>query len=273
MFSTLATMILIVSLLLGGGGITAAAAQTAQPDGALYPIKMWTEDARYSLAADDAARLELALQFADRRMAEIQTQLQAGRVPPEAVQIRLQAHLELALKLAAGLPADEIPGALQRIQAELQNQLRTAQGWQSGDPAGEQVMAKVQTMLQEQLRLCDEGLQEPQLLRERLQQRQGETRPGDASQTPTDSSASGAGQNPWTTGTPTPGSSYGPGPGENQNPWTDVTPTPGSSYGPGPGENQNPWTDLTPTPGSGYGPGPGDGTCETCTPNAGGNRP
>lgn len=269
MFSTLGTMILIVSLLLGGGGITAVAAQSAQPDSALYSVKTWTEDARYTLADDDAARMELALQFANRRMIEIQTQLEKGQVPPAAVQIRLQNQLELALMLAAGLPADEIPGALQRVQAELQSQLRTALGWQSANPAGKQVMLKVQTLLQEQLRLCDAGLQDPQILREHLQQRQGDLQPTDPVQNQGGNSTSGAGQNPWTTGTPTPDSSYGPGPGENQNPWTDDTPTPGSSYGPGPGDNQNPWTELTPTPGSGYGPGPGDGVCETCTPNAG----
>lgn len=68
--------------------------------------------------------------------------------------------------------------------------------------------------------------------------------------------------NPWTEGTPTPYSSYGPG--ESQNPWTDETPTPYSGYGPG--ESQNPWTEETPTPGSGYGPGPGPEA--TCTPQS-----
>lgn len=262
MFSTFGTILLMISLLLGGGGVTAVAAQSAQPDGLLYPVKTWSEEARYTLAEDDAARLELALQFADRRMAEIQVQLEKGQVPGEALQTRLQNQLELALALAAGQPVDEIPAALQRIQAALQNQLRVAQGWASTVPAGEQVVLRVRAMLQERLALCAEGLQDPLLLRERLQNRrlQQEKPPVQSTQAP-----QGA------TGQPDPTRMQGLGPtaGTGQNPWTTGTPTPGSGYGPGPGDNQNPGTDLTPTPGSGYGPGPGDGTCETCTPGSG----
>ena len=265
MFSTFGTLLLIAALLLGGGGATAVAAQTAEPDGALYPVKVWSEDVRYDLARTDQNRLELALQFADRRMAEIQNQFALGEVPDEALQLRLQNQLELALRLAAGLPPEETPGALLRVQTAFQNQLRAAEAWQITDPAGEQVRQQVRAMLQERLNLCAEGLQDPLLLRQQLQQRQQNRNNLDPT-LPADGSL-----NPWTDGTPTPGSGYGPGPGDNQNPWTDDTPTPGSGYGPGPGDNQNPWTTGTPTPGSGYGPGPGDGTpiCENCTPGTG----
>ena len=267
MFSTFGTLMLIAALLLGGGGVTAVAAQTANPDSMLYPVKVWSEDARYSITGDDFARLDLSLEFANRRMAEIQSQLAAGETPGEALQFRLQNHLELALRLAAGLPPEQTSGALLRVQTALQSQLRAADAWQITGSAGEQVRHRVRSMLQERLNLCEEGLQDPLQLRQRLQERQQNRINSD----PTLSGASSL--NPWTTGTPTPGSGYGPGPGGNQNPWTDGTPTPGSGYGPGPGENQNPWTDGTPTPGSGYGPGPGtgDGTpvCETCTPGTG----
>lgn len=258
MFSTFGTILLIVTLLLGGGGATTVAAQSAQPDSLLYPVKVWSEQARYALTADETTRLELQLQFAGRRMAEIQAQLAEGQTPSEAVQIRLQSHLQLALNLAAGLPDDQIAPALQRIQTALQTHLRAAEAWQSAGPIGQQVAQQTHSMLQEKLGLCETGLQDPLRLRQHLQeQKQTTTMPAE--------DASG---NPWVEGTPTPGSGYGPGPGDNQNPWTDTTPTPGSSYGPGPGDNQNPWTDTTPTPGSGYGPGPGDGST-TCTPGTG----
>lgn len=233
MFSTFGTLLLIAALLLGGGGATAVAAQTAEPDGALYPVKVWSEQVRYGLAGDDDARLELALQFANRRMAEIQNQFALGEVPDEALQLRLQNQLELALRLAAGLPPEEVPGALLRVQTAFQNQLRAAEAWQITGPAGEQVRQQVRAMLQERLNLCAEGLQDQLLLRQRLQQRQ-------QNRNNLEPTLSGEGSlNPWTDGTPTPGSGYGPGPGDNQNPWTDGTPTcenctPGTGTGPGP---------------------------------------
>ena len=53
MFSTFGTLLLIAALLLGGGGATAVAAQTAEPDGALYPVKVWSEEVRFDLARTD----------------------------------------------------------------------------------------------------------------------------------------------------------------------------------------------------------------------------
>jgi len=280
MFSTFSTILLIAALLLGGGGATAVAAQTAEPDGALYPVKVWSEEVRFDLARTDQNRLELALQFANRRMAEIQNQLAAGDAPEEALQLRLQNQLELALRLAAGLPPEEAPGALLRVQTAFQNQLRAAEAWQIASPAGKQVREQVRAMLQERLNLCEEGLQDPVQLRQRLQERQQNRINVDPTLPAEDS------LNPWTEGTPTPGSGYGPGPGDNQNPWTDGTPTLGSGYGPGPGDGTPICENCTPgigpgpgdgdgtpecTPGTGTGPGPGDGTpvCETCTPGTG----
>lgn len=261
MMSTFGTILLIAALLMGGGGVTTAAAQAANPDELLYPVKVWSEETRYTLAGDDAARFELTLQFAERRMAEIQAQFEDGLVPPQSVQTRLQNQLELALNLAAALPPAEIPAALQRIQTILQNQLQIAQGWQSDDPAGQQVAQQVRTLLQERLQLCEQGLQDPTQLRERLRERQNPTTSPSATQ------GQGGAGNPWIDDTTTPGS--GNGAGGSQNPWTDVTPTSGSGYGPGPNDSQNPWTTGTPTPGSGYGPGPNDGSNQTCTPGSG----
>ncbi|NMB67221.1 MAG: hypothetical protein GYA20_00480 [Chloroflexi bacterium] len=278
MFSTFGTILLIAALLLGGGGATAVAAQTAEPDGALYPVKVWSEEVRFDLARTDQNRLELALQFADRRMTEIQNQLAAGEAPDAALQLRLQNQLELALRLAAGMPPEEAPGALLRVQAAFQNQLRAAEAWQTTDPAGEQLRQQVRAMLQERLNLCAEGLQDPLLLRQRMQERL-QNRINVDPTLPAEGSL-----NPWTEGTPTPGSGYGPGPGDNQNPWTEGTPTPGSGYGPGPGDGtpicENCTPGVGPGPGDGdgtpectpgTGPGPGDGTpvCETCTPGTG----
>lgn len=280
------TVLLVVGVFLGSTSAAIAAAQNSLPESGLYPVKVWSEDTRLHWAGSDQARLGLVLQFTARRMEEIRSMLQAGEAAPEAVLARMQNQCENALRLAANQPDNQASMALLRVRTQLQlhlqamNQLRLGA---NAEPALLQVQERVRTMLMEQIGLAEQGVTDPQWLRERMrtrgqnqeqnqdcqltdcQQYQFQYRYGFATETETIAADSlyATDSNPWTTGTPTPDSSYGRG--ESQNPWTDNTPTPGSGYGPG--ESQNPWTDNTPTPGSGYGPGPGPDY--TCTPQPG----
>lgn len=297
MFNFAMTILLVLGLFLGSGSATLAMAQTSMPDEALYPLKIWSEDSRLRWGETDQDRLQLMIEFNNRRMEEIRTMLQNGQVPPEAVLTRTQNQLEYALRLAAGLPEEESTPALLRLQDHLQLQLQVMMQLRlpdNADPALLQVQARIRTMLTERVQLAGQGIEDPLWLREqlqireqqRLQQESGQQEQNQyqnqeqnreqnqecqlldcqENQQRNNNGESGAdtldaaGDNPWVDGTPTPYSSYGPG--ESQNPWTDLTPTPGSDYGPG--ESQNPWTEQTPTPGTGYGPGPGPDV--TCTP-------
>lgn len=267
MFSTLVTIVLIVSLVLGGGGITIAAAQNSQPDQPLYGVKVLSEDIQMGFSTDPQSEYQLALEFTNRRSEEIRTMAQAGNPPPETVQARYQNQVEQAIQFAVNLPDAQAVPALQQVQTRLQAQ---QQALANGTPQTEATLLKVRQMLQERLQWVAAGVQDPASLREqfgkrdpqRKQDGQGSATPqGPANTQPAAITKTGSG-NPQVTGTPTPGSGYGPGKGTatcenctptvNGNPWTTGTPTPGSSYGPGPG--------LTPTgthtPGSGYGPGP-----------------
>lgn len=314
------SLLLVISIFLGSGGAAVAAAQSSLPDEALYPIKTWSEEARLQLAHDDETQLQLELQFINRRMVEIRTMLQSGEVPSDAFMNRLQNQLEYTLRLTANMQNEQATQAFLQIQEQLQLHLQTMTQLHLNtdpDPALLQTRNRIQNMLQQQLHLCQVGLEDPLWLREQLrtrtqeqirQQLQDGSCTGTQQQIQNQYQNGGSNQdcqnpdcehnqyqnqfqngtnitgdevditsdNPWVIGTPTPGSSYGPG--ESQNPWTDSTPTPGSSYGPG--ESQNPWTEYTPTPGSGYGPGPGPDV--TCTPQpsngpspdpGGGNKP
>ncbi len=262
--SPLITLALIFSLLFGGTGITAAAAQSSLPDEPLYPVKLLTEQVRTELTTREQAQLALMLDLASRRAEEANRLMAMGKAPSEALLARWQTHLEQAMRLAVRLGDEEARQALLRVQETLRQQMEGASSPSSP--------ARLQEMLRQQLRLVEEGIAEPEQLRQRF--RQG---------APMQTSEPGGSRNPWTDETPAPGSGYGPGPGTgdcpectpsgngSQNPWTDETPTPGSGYGPGPGTgdcpectpsgdgSQNPWTEGTPTPGSGYGPGPGSG--------------
>ena len=118
MYSTVLTLIVVLSLAFGGG--TVAAAQTSMPNGALYQIKILSEDARISISADQETQFQLALGFAARRMDEIRTMLQTGEVPPQAVTTRLQNQLNHALSLAMNMPEEQLQPTLLQVQTQLQ---------------------------------------------------------------------------------------------------------------------------------------------------------
>jgi len=255
MFNAIATIAMVLTLIFGGGGITAAAAQASLPDELLYPVKLLSEDVRYGMASEQT-RLELELQYAEKRVTEIQQMTQAGQVPAEATMLRLQTQLRTALQSAAELENELALRQLEQIHTRLQNQLVVMDSTgPAAEPKAEAARLQTRQMIQENLALCEAGLTDPTMLKQQLrdrtrltiQQTQTDVSSADAIASETAAGAS----NPWTTGTPTPGSSYGPG---GQNPWTTGTPIPGSSYGPGTGTCE---PDCLQN-------GTGDGTCSDC---------
>lgn len=280
MFGTVATIILIVSLLFGGGGATLAMAQSSLPDQPLYGVKTAVENFRMDLTGNPDSQVELALKFADQRAEEIQKMVKANNLPPESVQARYQQQLEFAIQAALKMQADPAVVALKKVQTRLEMHLQAFdQLGPNVDAPCADVLARVRTMLQERLGWAKTGADDPLKLQEQLRQRERNPQSaqpsaapgGPGSQTPPGT----GGGNPWTTGTPTPGSGYGPGPGtgdcitctpqgtsQGGNPWTTGTPTPGSGYGappsgtPGSGNGgMNPTANIQPT-GSGSGPQP-----------------
>jgi hypothetical protein len=192
--------------------------------------------------------------FTNRRMEEIRTMLQAGEQVPEPVMTRLEYQLQYMLQLAASQPEGQREQALLQLrnQIQIQNQFMQQLQLGEGNQAGLLTHERIRTMLELQLHQAEAGLEDPEWLREQLhlqeqnqlQQRNGNMNPSG------DDVIELSGANPYATGTPTPGSGYGPG--ESQNPWTDTTPVPGSGYGPG----QGLCDPLTCTPQPGKGPGP-----------------
>jgi hypothetical protein len=307
MFSPIVTILIAISLVLGGGSLTVVGAQSSQPDQPLYGVKLLSEDARLQLTSNAQTAFQLQLEFADRRAAEIQTMFQNGKVPSASVQNRYQIQVEQTIRLAAGMPESQAVQALEQVRLRLQNQQQAFLQLNPGaNPQAEAARTRLQQMIQQRLQWVEEGLADPAMLRQKLQQQQhngndGQGNPAQLGLTAMPGNPDMSSGNPWTTGTPTPGSGYGPGPGTGEctsftpnaggmggNPWTTGTPTPGSSYGGGMGGNpwttgtptpgssygggtgSNPWTTGTPTPGSGYGPGPGPMPTQTMGGGTGG---
>lgn len=258
MASAVTTIILIASIILGGGGVTTVAAQSSQPDQPLYGVKILSEDVRLQLTADPQEKLELALEFANRRIEEMQLMTQSGSDIPTSVQARYQEQLEIAMQLAAGMPNEQAVQAMEQIRTRLQTQNQALQQVEvNGSNTALMILQQTRQMIQDRLSWVEEGLTNPDLLQERLRQML-QDRDRDPSQTCTPDGSTSKPEdagNPWTTGTPTPGSGYGPGDG------TCETCTPGGNTGTG----GNQWIEGTPTPGSGYGYGAATGTIEPGT--------
>jgi len=77
--STIVGLIVVVVMLFGGASATAYASQSALPGDALYPIKTSLELTQISLANGAYIRAQLHLEFAQRRMDEINELLLQGR--------------------------------------------------------------------------------------------------------------------------------------------------------------------------------------------------
>ena len=78
------TLASVIGFILVAGGGTIAGAGNAMPDGTLYPVKLFAEQARISLTADATAKAELYAGLTERRVTEI-SYLVSNQGSPEQV--------------------------------------------------------------------------------------------------------------------------------------------------------------------------------------------
>jgi hypothetical protein len=241
--STIVTILLAGSLLFGAGGVTVVAAQNSMPSDTLYGLKIWSEGARLSIITNPETDFQLSLEFMGRRAEELQKILQSGEVPAEGLLQDYQNRIEQTFRFAASLPADQSIQAIELVRSRLLIQKHTFEQSTTGI-TGDQVKVRdrIMDMLQTRINWSDNGMNDPGGLLDTLNNADGFLQPDET----------GSGGNPWTTGTPTPGSGYGPGQGDG------LTCTP-NAYD----HSGNPYTTGTPTPGSGYGPGAAGGVDPT----------
>lgn len=255
MFSTIATILIAVSLVLGGGGLTVAGAQSSQPDQPLYPVKLLSEDARLRFASGANAVLQLLQEFTNRRAAEIQAMLEKGQVPPENTQSRYQNQVEQALSQSAGMPDQQAVQMLEQVRLFLQNQQQAFMQMNiNANPQASAALDRTRQMLQLHLQWVEQGLSDPSRLRDQMRQMQqgGNNNPFNPSpmgMTPMPGTPGMGNGNMMAPGTITPGSGYGPGPMPSQ------TMGAGSGMGTGPGP--------MPAPTQGAGSGMGGGMMPT----------
>jgi hypothetical protein len=256
---TVTSIVLVLSLLMGGAGVTVYAAQDSLPSQALYEVKTLSEDVATYLPISDAEKIELELNYASRRVNEINRMAMLDLDPPESVITRLEKHLDQVISLALNTREKDMMRMLLKIRERLVGQEKTLRQTLQSGPAIERAREAIQTRLQ----WAEFGLNDPGKFREqaRLQNRysqppesSGGYGPGPGTNPDRESGDDGYGPGPHMMGTPTPGNGDGPGPEKDEEP---------------PGYSPGPHATGTPTPGSGYGPGPGPDPSCTCTPGSG----
>jgi len=170
MLKPIMAIILVITILLGGTAGTVYAAQSSLPDQPLYQVKTWSEDLFLAVTRSPQTQIEQNLNFADRRIMEMASMQDAGTPIPQQVQTRLQAELNQALNLAAGMGDQKMIMELERIRlrTEVQLQMITmlmAGATNSPDP----VMAMVQISLQQQLQMAAQGNEDAETIRIQIQ--------------------------------------------------------------------------------------------------------
>jgi hypothetical protein len=243
---TLVAVLLAVLVLLSGSSFTVYAAQSSLPGEPLYAIKSWSEDVRLSMTLSTKAKLNLTLDYTNRRVAEISELLAGGKVLNDQTPDRFQQELDNALQFAAQLDNTQIQNALGQIKSHAENQGMKMEELINTLPSqAKPAMIRLQARLAEQIQLSTFGESNPQAfrmqIRERLQKRLG------PNQSPTISQPEST--SPYLIVTPMDGQN-GSDNGNNMNQPTDVPGHGGTGNGKGQStlENRNIEPDPIRTP-------------------------
>lgn len=170
-FSPLLAILLAVAILLAGAGTSVYAAQGSQPDQALYPIKLWSENARLQFAGDAQARIQLDQEFTDRRVSEIVAMNQAGKLARPEVSDRLQDLMDDAIQSASSLPGEGAKQALAALSANLaRHQVQLEKLSQQANPRAAAEFARLVAMLEFKQKLAAQGARDPQALQKYLRE-------------------------------------------------------------------------------------------------------
>jgi len=153
----------LATVMLLGGGATTVAAQDDLPTEPLYQLKLWTENARLSLAGDPQEQAALLMQMSQTRVEEMAGLIDKGIVPPAQVQDRLEQHLQQALMLATNMGDPDLTQTLLQLRDRLQTQDRIMEQLQiHATTDTEPLLTQTRQMLQTRLMLVEEGLVDPQ---------------------------------------------------------------------------------------------------------------
>jgi hypothetical protein len=198
MAKVILSIFLAVTAMFTATSVTLVAAQSSQPDEVLYPVKTWTEDVRMNMASNDPkTMLDLALEFANRRISEITGMAAEGKEVSDSVLDRWQLDITFAYQAIIQMQGEDFGPALARVEATLRTQQETMN--QVNSNAGtEALLTRSRTMIEEHLRLMTgsgEGEAQVQTqLQQQVQQQLQTSQPEDAGN-PEEGALNGQGPN------------------------------------------------------------------------------
>lgn len=162
-------MLIVVATLFLGGGATVVAAQDDLPNQALYPVKLWTEDAALALENDPQEKANLLMDMAQTRLEEMSAMTERGIIPPDQVRERLEKHLRQSLLLAADMDESNRKQVLMQMHDRLQTQDRVMEQLQThANTESAHLLTQTRQMLRTNLNLVDDGLANPQNFRNKV---------------------------------------------------------------------------------------------------------
>ena len=163
---------LLVLVFVAVSSISVYAAQNSLPGEPLYPIKSFSEDIRLSLTFSTQTKLNLTLDFTNRRMGEIRSLIADGRAVPIQAANRYQHELEDALQLAAQLDDTQLKNALNQVRISAQDQGLSVEELKLHQPNQDSAaFLRLQERLQEQVQLSAIGEKDPQEFRKEIRER------------------------------------------------------------------------------------------------------
>jgi hypothetical protein len=162
--------ILVIAGLLFGGGATVSAAQDDLPNEPLYAVKVWSEDLSLQVQNNPEAKLDRLMELAQTRIQEMTQLVNAGQALPDQVQLRLEQHIQQALQICSNLEDAALNQTLLQLRDRLQQQDRDMERLQiHANQDAQPILERTRTMIQERLRLVDDGLLNHEMFRYAVQ--------------------------------------------------------------------------------------------------------
>ena len=167
MYTTIASFIVVLALMVGGSGLTAFAAQNSLPNQSLYQIKTFTEDLTLRSMQRNEHRLQVELNYSDRRVLEMVRLREMQQVVPESTITRWENHLDQSLLIAANSEGNEMVRALKQIRERLENQAGLLVSCPDQDP----LQVRLREMIQTRIAWTELGLDDPNEFHQQAQVR------------------------------------------------------------------------------------------------------
>ena len=220
-------MNILVSLILAGalimgGGVTAVAAQDDLPNQPLYPVKLMTENVTLALTGDPQQQANQLMNMAQTRTQEMAALVEDGIPVPAQVQERLREQIQQTLMLAADMDDPALSQTLLQLREQLQTQERLMTQLQThANEETEPLLTRTRQMIQNQLRLVEQGIADPQQFRHTMRNQMRHSQEGTSTPEPDGQGGPNGPQNcpgectpnPQATGTPQNMNKPGPGGG------------------------------------------------------------